>query len=261
MVDFVVDKSLDVLLRQLNEHAPNRSKASDGSIGDAAHASRDSAHNPEDTEDSMDGNDPDHQVDARDFTHDPAHGADMHEFTEQLRVSRDSRLYLVIFDGRQFSSYAKNGIPPYTWRPYTGSDMHRGHAHVQVNDYHNDDTRPWEVFEMAAGQFTAINDADLTALASRVLGTLMLDKTLVNKRVIEAGKLPDVPLINELAELFATVKDLQSKMNLVVATLRDVASDVDALTIPQPAPVDPAALRPVVEEGVRAVLKNGVDQA
>lgn len=254
MVEFVVDKSLDVLLRQLNEHAPHRSKASDGSIGDAAHASRDSAHNPEDTEDSMDHNDPDNQVDARDFTHDPAHGADMHEFTEQLRVSRDNRLYLVIFDGRQFSSYAKNGIAPFTWRPYSGSDMHRGHAHVEVSDYHNDDTRPWEVYEMAAGQFTAINDADLTALASRVLGTLMLDKTLVNKRVIEAGKLPDVPLINELVELFATVQDIQTKVNALTLAVRD-------LTIPQPAPVDPEALRPVVEDGVRAVLRNGVDQA
>ena len=40
-----VARSLDVLLGQLNALAPERSKASDGSIGDAAHASRSSDHN------------------------------------------------------------------------------------------------------------------------------------------------------------------------------------------------------------------------
>lgn len=243
MVDFVVDRSLNVLLGQLDAHAPHRSKASDGSIGDAAHASRDSAHNPQDTEDSMDGNDPDNQVDARDFTHDPAHGADMHEFTEQLRVSRDNRLYLVIFDGQQFSSYAKNGIPSYTWRPYTGSDMHRGHAHVEVNDYHNDDTRLWEVYVATVDQKYLDN---ITATDARVRAIINNDDEAVYK-------------INGVER--REVNKLKQVLTALGLTLRDVASDVDALTIPQPAPVDPDVLRPVVEDGVRAVLKNGVDQA
>ncbi|HKV33547.1 MAG TPA: hypothetical protein VJP89_04485, partial [Pyrinomonadaceae bacterium] len=41
-----VAKSLLRLREQINELAPNRSKASDGTIGDAAHASRKSDHNP-----------------------------------------------------------------------------------------------------------------------------------------------------------------------------------------------------------------------
>ena len=36
-----IAKSLDTLLAQLNALAPHRSKLSDGSIGDAAHATRD----------------------------------------------------------------------------------------------------------------------------------------------------------------------------------------------------------------------------
>lgn len=128
MADFVVDKSLDVLLAQLNQHAPNRSKASDGSIGDAAHASRTSKHNPEDTEDSSDGNDPDNQVDARDFTHDPANGADMHVMTEDIRRSRDPRVNLVIWNERQFSGYSTSSRKAWQWGPYSGSNDHTKHA-------------------------------------------------------------------------------------------------------------------------------------
>lgn len=246
MVEFVVDKSLDVLLKQLNDHAPNRSKASDGSIGDAAHASRDSAHNPQDTEDSQDHNDPDHQVDARDFTHDPAHGADMADFTEQLRVSRDERLYLVIFNHRQFSSYARDGHPPFTWRPYSGSDPHTGHAHVEVNDYHNDDTRPWRVYEMSA-------------LTEKQIGDIHY-AMFTNSGETPTPR-PPKSVTGEIDSLLVAVADLKSQINALALVVRDIASDVDALTIPQPAPVDPAALQPVVESGVRAVLKAGVDQA
>ncbi len=63
-------KSLDVLLDEINRAAPKRSKASDGSIGDAAHATRSSDHNPW-VRWLGTG-----IVTARDFTHDPAGGLD-----------------------------------------------------------------------------------------------------------------------------------------------------------------------------------------
>jgi hypothetical protein len=134
---YVVDKGLDVLLAQINAAAPNRSKASDGSIGDAAHASRDSDHNPESP--PPPGN-PDDEVDARDFTHDPDHGADMGVVTEAIRVSQDRRVSYVIFNRRVTG-------PGHGWRwdPYSGTDPHTGHAHVSVNDVHNDETQPWEI--------------------------------------------------------------------------------------------------------------------
>lgn len=145
MVDFVVDRGLDVLLAQINAAAPGRDKSSDGSVGDPDHQTRESAHNPEDSEDADAPGNPDDQVDARDFTHDPAHNADMGVVTEALRKSKDKRLRLVIFNGRQFSNYWKDGIPPYTWRPYTGSNQHTRHAHVEVNDVYHDVTTPWEI--------------------------------------------------------------------------------------------------------------------
>jgi hypothetical protein len=61
-------KSLIQLRDQINQIAPNRSKASDGTIGDAAHASRASDHNPWVREGDAG------VVTAIDITHDPDDG-------------------------------------------------------------------------------------------------------------------------------------------------------------------------------------------
>ena len=125
---------LDVLLRELDAAAPKRSRVSDGSIGDAAHASGDSDHNPW-VKDGATG-----VVTARDFTHDPAHGADMHGFSDALRASRDSRIKYIVWNRRIMSST----IAPWTWRPYLGSNPHTSHLHlsVQPSKYLYDSTRP-----------------------------------------------------------------------------------------------------------------------
>lgn len=140
--DWVVDRGLDVLLAQINAAAPDRSKASDGSIGDPAHQARESDHNPESPPPA--GN-PDEQVDARDFTHDPAHGADMGVVTEAIRKSRDRRVKYVIFNRRIFSSYATATRKAWEWGPYDGEDPHENHAHVSVNDVHHDETQLWAI--------------------------------------------------------------------------------------------------------------------
>ncbi|MGH3942021.1 MAG: hypothetical protein ACRDTG_26045 [Pseudonocardiaceae bacterium] len=77
-----VARSLDVLLGQLNGRFPDRSKASDGGIGDAAHAARVSDHNPDSGGVGR----------ARDFTHDPAHGVDIDRLSDEIAASRDPRI-------------------------------------------------------------------------------------------------------------------------------------------------------------------------
>lgn len=62
--------SLETLRAQVNAKWPNRSKSSDGSIGDASHSSRLSDHNP----------DPSGVVRAIDITHDPLSGFDSYAF-------------------------------------------------------------------------------------------------------------------------------------------------------------------------------------
>lgn len=119
--------SLLVLRTEINALAPKRLKGSDGTIGDPRHAARKSEHNPNDAG----------IVCAHDFTHDPAHGADMRKFSAQLLARRHPALWYVIFDGRIAS--AKTG---WKWARYTGSNPHRSHMHVSVRGS-VDDRRPW----------------------------------------------------------------------------------------------------------------------
>lgn len=122
-------KSLETLRDQVNAAYPGRNKTSDGTIGDARHASSTSDHNPN----------PAGVVTAIDITHDPAHGVDIGKIAETLRLSKDPRIKYVICNGRIFSSK----VSPWVWRQYTGTNAHSKHIHVSVDAALYDDARPW----------------------------------------------------------------------------------------------------------------------
>ena len=126
-----IAKSLDTLRSQINELYSNRSKTSDGWIGDAAHASRASKHNAN----------PQGVVTALDITHDPSNGVDTWKLAEILRQNRDPRINCVISNGRIFSSSVK----PWEWRPYNGANKHAHHIHVDVLDSKADLTGKWKL--------------------------------------------------------------------------------------------------------------------
>jgi hypothetical protein len=136
-----VGNSLNKLLDQANRHAPNRSKESDGSIGDAAHQAEacGSQHNSCCVKYLGVW-----IVRARDFTHDPAHGFDSFDFAERLRLSRDPRIRYVISNRRITG-------PNYGWQwhAYSGDDPHTNHAHVSVWDdaARFDNTADWALWE------------------------------------------------------------------------------------------------------------------
>lgn len=132
-----VAKSLLVLRTQVNEKFPDRAKGWDGTIGDEAHASRSSDHNPW----VMDGKQG--VVTAMDITHDPAHGVNSYAMAEQLRLSRDPRIKYIISNRRICSSE----VHPWVWRPYDGSNPHDHHVHVSVlpDKKLYDDEAPWEI--------------------------------------------------------------------------------------------------------------------
>lgn len=126
--------SLDVLLEEVNARAPHRDKASDGWLGDQAHAARVSDHNP----------DSQGVVRARDFDDDPLGGHNATEFAEFLRQSRDHRIKYVIDQGRMFSSYSTSYRRAWEWGPYDGINAHEQHTHVSVvADDRADSERPW----------------------------------------------------------------------------------------------------------------------
>jgi hypothetical protein len=115
------------LREQVNAMAPSRSKASDGTIGDAIHRSRSSDHNPW-VSDAGVG-----VVSAMDITHDTVNGCDAGAVAEAIRASKDNRVKYMIWNRRIMSSYAVNGRPAWTWRAYTGKNGHTKHVHVSAN--------------------------------------------------------------------------------------------------------------------------------
>ncbi len=137
-----VARSLDVLLSEINAAAPNRSKISDGSIGDAAHASRSSDHNPWRQSGGMG------VVGARDFTHDPADGCDAGKIAAAVAAKLGQHPALgsgayVIWNYRIISADRRGE----GWRAYTGSNGHTQHVHVSVATSASgfDSTQPWGV--------------------------------------------------------------------------------------------------------------------
>lgn len=128
-----VAKSLDELLAEVNAFAPNRSKASDGSVGDTSHSTRKSDHNPTLIYKGQG------IVRARDFTHDPERGFDSYVFARSLAKTRDPRVTYIISNGEIWNA-AKG------WRPYSGSNPHDHHAHVSVSESPNlfDNTNDWQ---------------------------------------------------------------------------------------------------------------------
>lgn len=112
------------LVEEVNQRWPNRSRVSDGTVGDAAHATRSSDHNPwlilrgEGI------------VRARDIT---ANGIDapwLAEFLRQRGQAGDPRLRgggYIIFNRRITTSDWRG------WKTYTGTNPHTSHVHVSFS--------------------------------------------------------------------------------------------------------------------------------
>lgn len=125
------------ILTQATALRPNRSKASDGTIGDKAHRNRVSDHNP----------DRRGVVHAADLTHDPAHGMDAHGWAKWLADRRDPRVKYIISNRRIWE-------PGYGWAGYGGSNPHDKHVHVSVITRLENDTSPWFDGFLAPTPFT-----------------------------------------------------------------------------------------------------------
>lgn len=134
---WVLASSLQRLRDGIEARAPLRSKDSDGSIGDAAHATRASDHNPW----VVAGGEG--VVTAIDVTHDPANGCDAERLAESLRHGRDDRIKYVIWNRRIFSA----SVQAWQWRPYNGASPHAHHVHISVRPEpaHFDDASGWDI--------------------------------------------------------------------------------------------------------------------
>ncbi len=153
MVSWRLAQSLETLRKGIDAYAPDRSKVSDGAIGDKPHQGEGKAsdHNPNGAG----------VVCAIDITHDPERGADMGVVSEFLRTHRHLSLTYLIFN-RRIASPVQNWI----WRPYTGDSPHTEHLHVSAsNDYDNTDS--WHI-DQIGGFLMALSEDEQKKLVEDV---------------------------------------------------------------------------------------------
>ncbi|RSN65408.1 hypothetical protein DMH01_03255 [Amycolatopsis sp. WAC 04182] len=228
-----VAKSLEVLRGQLNTMAPRRSTVSDGSIGDAAHSSRTSDHNP-----TSSG-----QVCARDFTHDPGGGLDCHWLARVLVASGDSRIKYVIWDRRIWT-------PGVGWKAYSGSNPHTQHLHLSVKaGALGDDGRAWNLGTATPSQEELVATAEeIQAIANATVNTLMSRGVGVGEP--ERGVMP-----------FSThVRYTQVDAAKAAAGVKALAASVDGLAAAVAAATnDPGITLDAVKQIVTDAVKQSIE--
>lgn len=161
-------------LDQADALAPGRDSRKDGTVGDLAHSTRASWHNPNVRRQTVRPQyDPAGEVLAFDVTHDPDSGFDAHAQVRAAVERDDPRIYEAISCGRIWTRLrADEG-----WRPYGGSNPHTEHAHVSLTWAHRDDTSPWWLEE----------DEDVMSPAQEA----KLDRVLALLEALVAPRRPD----------------------------------------------------------------------
>ncbi len=139
-----VARSLLTLRNQINQRAPNRSRASDGTIGDSRHCSG-SPRASDHCAWIIDG--ANGVVSAMDITHDRANGCDANDIAEAIRAARDSRVKYIIWNRRICNSSPIGNSAAWQWRNYTGRNGHTQHVHISVKSdrTHYDSTAAWSI--------------------------------------------------------------------------------------------------------------------
>ena len=80
-----------------------------------------------------------------------SHENDAYVISEAIRVSKDPRARYVIHEARMWSNYASKGIPPFTWRTYTGPAPHSDHFHISGDSRYDNETSLWQITSGGGG--------------------------------------------------------------------------------------------------------------
>lgn len=145
--------SLIALFDEADDRDPSRDHSSDGSIGNAAHQSTQSDHNPAFDDGKW-------WVTAGDLDDDddqPSPG--VHLLRQHLVASKDPRVKYLIHEGTIWKAYPNRGLPAWTPQVYTGLNAHKHHLHVSVwntAEARNDIGPWWPQEEFTVSQYEAI---------------------------------------------------------------------------------------------------------
>lgn len=162
---WILTESLAGLRLAFNLRFPNRDRTSDGTIGDASHATRASGHNPDDTAGvTAEFTDADTVAEVRAIDVD----SDLRDLAVTMRdviaailatpADRD-RLAYIIFDRTIWSARS-------SWQPraYDGPSPHTGHAHFSGSPAADASTAPWVSVLTTGGNMGQLDDIHYTLL-------------------------------------------------------------------------------------------------
>jgi hypothetical protein len=134
-----LSKAAERLRFEINKAFPNRDKSSDGALGDSAHSSRTSDHNP-------DENGWVRAIDVdEDFWGKKGQDPDIaNQLVRQLlKFARagEKRLKYIIFEGHIWSA-------TYGWKKkaYTGTNPHNHHIHISFTPLGDNDKSPFGLY-------------------------------------------------------------------------------------------------------------------
>jgi hypothetical protein len=271
MADWVVVPCLVRLRAEFNTIAPDRDKASDGTIGDAAHSSA-SDHTPDEISDALRGKDPDsvNEVHALDVDADlRVPGLSMERVVQHLlercRAGAENRLRYIIFNRRIWSESND-------WRQqaYTGPNPHDEHAHfsssyiaareASMASYHLEEALP--VTAPTADQNAAAaagRDVDPSAGTQSWGGAAWT--TLIRTGYLANQWAPAVSA--EIDALQARIEDESDDLDEVAATLVLLGAAIEQLNVSlrTPPPVWYDTMRRAVadELDARNITGSGVE--
>lgn len=226
MASWVLVPALTALRAEFDKIAPGRDKSSDGSIGDDAHSTRSSDHNPDET-----GATPDEDSDAKNEVHaidvdkDLGSGLTMQAVVDYLvsecRKNNPNgkdrgRLKYIIFNGYIWDA------PGWSKVAYTGSNPHDKHAHFscEYDSEYSEDASPWGLVEKFGASM---------ATAKEVWDYLLedpYDESEPPRKVSAGGWLRYVPsdadvkaVKDKVDDVHGKVGDLDIQMNAMQAQL------------------------------------------
>jgi hypothetical protein len=193
---------------EFNQQNPGRDKGADGWIGDAAHQTGTSDHNPDSAGRVL-------AIDIDESGPWPR-GNSLGDYVEFIRQRQDSgadtRLEYIIHNHHIASRSAQD----WEWRTYTGTDPHTNHAHFSARHDHagQNDTSAWQLGEVGEAVMAQVSiDTDsVQRIASKIGGDTQTDASGIaiglRKQVTNATDA-------RFDALEAAVANLQAQLNVV----------------------------------------------
>lgn len=233
--------ALTELRDQINTRWPARDRTSDGTIGDAAHASSVSDHNPDPT------SSPPGMVRAIDIDED---GIDTAAVV--LALINDQRTRYIIYEARIWNRATLR------WATYTGPNLHRHHIHVSVRNHsgYDTDARPWAIPTLEEPDM-ALTDDDKQWIRDNT-GPAVWSHVLVDER---AGVGMKAAAVQVIGDMFMNVRLAAGRAGLAVDAINQLGgveldgADVDAIVTAIVAAV-PADLAARVVDELRTRLDS-----